>query len=167
VVFKLFYTGRFKRLSTLIYIAMGWLVRGRDQADAGARSTAGPSAGCSPAACSTRWARSSTTANRSATRTRSGTCSCIAGSVCHYVAVMARARGAGTLNGAWGSLAASGDVALQVVQFLRWSSITAAPGRRSRSPQHLRRPRPPAGGGCDGSVTTCMQCSARSPVRPP
>ena len=26
VVFKLFYTGRFKRLSTLIYIAMGWLV---------------------------------------------------------------------------------------------------------------------------------------------
>ena len=26
VVFKLFYTGRFKRLSTLIYITMGWLV---------------------------------------------------------------------------------------------------------------------------------------------
>ncbi len=26
VVFKLFYTGRFKRLSTLIYMAMGWLV---------------------------------------------------------------------------------------------------------------------------------------------
>ena len=26
VVFKLFYTGRFKKLSTLIYIAMGWLV---------------------------------------------------------------------------------------------------------------------------------------------
>ncbi|QCO67204.1 hemolysin III family protein [Luteimonas yindakuii] len=26
VVFKLFYTGRFKRLSTLIYVAMGWLV---------------------------------------------------------------------------------------------------------------------------------------------
>ena len=26
VIFKLFYTGRFKRLSTLIYIAMGWLV---------------------------------------------------------------------------------------------------------------------------------------------
>jgi hemolysin III len=26
VVFKLFYTGRFKRLSTAIYIAMGWLV---------------------------------------------------------------------------------------------------------------------------------------------
>ncbi len=26
VVFKLFYTGRFKRLSTLIYIGMGWLV---------------------------------------------------------------------------------------------------------------------------------------------
>ena len=26
VVFKLFYTGRFKRASTLIYIAMGWLV---------------------------------------------------------------------------------------------------------------------------------------------
>ena len=26
VVFKLFYTGRFKRLSTLIYIAMGWIV---------------------------------------------------------------------------------------------------------------------------------------------
>lgn len=26
VVFKLFFTGRFKRLSTLIYIAMGWLV---------------------------------------------------------------------------------------------------------------------------------------------
>ncbi len=26
VVFKLFYTGRFKRLSTMIYIAMGWLV---------------------------------------------------------------------------------------------------------------------------------------------
>ena len=26
VVFKLIYTGRFKRLSTLIYIAMGWLV---------------------------------------------------------------------------------------------------------------------------------------------
>lgn len=26
VVFKLFYTGRFKRLSTLIYLAMGWLV---------------------------------------------------------------------------------------------------------------------------------------------
>ncbi len=26
VVFKLFYTGRFKRLSTLIYIAMGWLI---------------------------------------------------------------------------------------------------------------------------------------------
>ena len=26
VVFKLFYTGRFKRLSTLVYIAMGWLV---------------------------------------------------------------------------------------------------------------------------------------------
>lgn len=25
VVFKLFYTGRFKRLSTLIYVAMGWL----------------------------------------------------------------------------------------------------------------------------------------------
>src|SRR5690606_18072886 len=26
VVFKLFYTGRFRRLSTLIYIGMGWLV---------------------------------------------------------------------------------------------------------------------------------------------
>ena len=26
MVFKLFYTGRFKLLSTLIYIAMGWLV---------------------------------------------------------------------------------------------------------------------------------------------
>ncbi len=26
MVFKLFYTGRFKRLSTLIYIGMGWLV---------------------------------------------------------------------------------------------------------------------------------------------
>lgn len=26
VVFKLFYTGRFKRLSTLVYVAMGWLV---------------------------------------------------------------------------------------------------------------------------------------------
>lgn len=26
VVFKLFYTGRYKRLSTLIYIAMGWLI---------------------------------------------------------------------------------------------------------------------------------------------
>ena len=26
VVFKLFYTGRFKKLSTLIYLAMGWLV---------------------------------------------------------------------------------------------------------------------------------------------
>lgn len=26
VIFKLFFTGRFKRLSTLIYIAMGWLV---------------------------------------------------------------------------------------------------------------------------------------------
>ena len=26
VVFKLFYTGRFRRLSTFIYIAMGWLV---------------------------------------------------------------------------------------------------------------------------------------------
>ena len=26
VVFKLFYAGRFKRLSTLIYIAMGWLI---------------------------------------------------------------------------------------------------------------------------------------------
>ncbi len=26
VVFKLFHTGRFKRLSTLIYVAMGWLV---------------------------------------------------------------------------------------------------------------------------------------------
>ena len=26
VVFKLFYTGRFKRLSTLIYIVMGWIV---------------------------------------------------------------------------------------------------------------------------------------------
>jgi len=26
VVFKLYYTGRFKKLSTLIYIAMGWLV---------------------------------------------------------------------------------------------------------------------------------------------
>ncbi|QDW66257.1 PAQR family membrane homeostasis protein TrhA [Luteimonas granuli] len=26
VVFKLFYTGRFRRLSTLIYVAMGWLV---------------------------------------------------------------------------------------------------------------------------------------------
>lgn len=26
VVFKLFYTGRFRRLSTLIYLAMGWLV---------------------------------------------------------------------------------------------------------------------------------------------
>ena len=26
VVFKLFYTGRFKKLSTLIYVAMGWLV---------------------------------------------------------------------------------------------------------------------------------------------
>lgn len=26
VVFKLFYTGRFKRLSTLIYVAMGWLI---------------------------------------------------------------------------------------------------------------------------------------------
>lgn len=26
VVFKLFYTGRFKRVSTLIYIAMGWLI---------------------------------------------------------------------------------------------------------------------------------------------
>ncbi len=26
VVFKLFFTGRFKRLSTLIYLAMGWLV---------------------------------------------------------------------------------------------------------------------------------------------
>ena len=26
VVFKLFYTGRFKRLSTLIYLAMGWLI---------------------------------------------------------------------------------------------------------------------------------------------
>jgi hemolysin III len=26
VIFKLFYTGRFKLLSTLIYIAMGWLV---------------------------------------------------------------------------------------------------------------------------------------------
>ena len=26
VVFKLFFTGRFKRLSTLIYVAMGWLV---------------------------------------------------------------------------------------------------------------------------------------------
>lgn len=26
VVFKLFYTGRFKLLSTVIYIAMGWLV---------------------------------------------------------------------------------------------------------------------------------------------
>ena len=26
VIFKLFYTGRFKRLSTFIYIAMGWLI---------------------------------------------------------------------------------------------------------------------------------------------
>mgnify|MGYP006194262471 CR=1 FL=1 len=26
VVFKLFFTGRFKRLSTLVYVAMGWLV---------------------------------------------------------------------------------------------------------------------------------------------
>lgn len=26
VIFKLFYTGRFKRLSTVIYIAMGWLI---------------------------------------------------------------------------------------------------------------------------------------------
>ncbi|MEO6226828.1 MAG: hemolysin III family protein [Thermomonas sp.] len=26
VVFKLFYTGRFKKLSTLIYVAMGWLI---------------------------------------------------------------------------------------------------------------------------------------------
>ena len=26
LVFKLFYTGRFKRLSTMIYIAMGWLI---------------------------------------------------------------------------------------------------------------------------------------------
>lgn len=26
VVFKLFYTGRFKRLSTLVYVAMGWMV---------------------------------------------------------------------------------------------------------------------------------------------
>lgn len=26
VVFKLFYTGRYKRLSTLIYVAMGWLI---------------------------------------------------------------------------------------------------------------------------------------------
>ena len=26
VVFKLFYTGRFRRLSTLVYVAMGWLV---------------------------------------------------------------------------------------------------------------------------------------------
>ena len=26
VVFKLFYTGRFRMLSTLVYVAMGWLV---------------------------------------------------------------------------------------------------------------------------------------------
>ena len=26
VVFKLFFTGRFKRISTLIYIGMGWLI---------------------------------------------------------------------------------------------------------------------------------------------
>jgi hemolysin III len=26
VIFKLFYTGRFKRLSTLIYVAMGWMI---------------------------------------------------------------------------------------------------------------------------------------------
>ena len=26
VIFKLFYTGRFKQLSTLIYIAMGWMI---------------------------------------------------------------------------------------------------------------------------------------------
>ena len=26
MIFKLFYTGRFKRLSTFIYIAMGWLI---------------------------------------------------------------------------------------------------------------------------------------------
>ena len=74
VIFKLFFTGRFKLLSTAIYIAMGWMCWWRSSR-CGPPSTAGPWAGCSPAACRTRWAPTSTTANRSGTPTPSGTCS--------------------------------------------------------------------------------------------
>jgi hemolysin III len=74
VVFKLFYTGRFKVLSTVIYIAMGWLVVVAIK-PMWPRSMAAPWAGCWPAACRTRWAPISTTVNRSPIRMRSGTCS--------------------------------------------------------------------------------------------
>ena len=71
VVFKLFYTGRFKLLSTAIYIAMGWLVIVAVKPLLNAVDPV-TLAGCWPAACSTRWAHSSITANRSAIRTPSG-----------------------------------------------------------------------------------------------
>ena len=71
---SLFYTGRFKRLSTAIYVAMGWLVIVAVKPML-ASIDGWTLAGCWPAACPTRWAPISTTANRFPIRMRSGTCS--------------------------------------------------------------------------------------------
>ena len=74
VIFKLFYTGRFQLISTIVYIAMGWLIVVADKPMMKALDP-WTSAGCSAAASPTPSARFSTTGRRCRTRTRSGTCS--------------------------------------------------------------------------------------------
>ena len=90
VVFKLFFTGRFKLLSTAIYIAMGWLVIVAIKPLLAARWTPGPSAGCSPAALfytlgTVFYHRPSMPYSHAIWHLF-----VVAGSVCHYVAVMAQ-----------------------------------------------------------------------------
>ena len=75
VVFKLFFTGRFKLLSTAIYIAMGWLVIVAIKPLLGALDALDPRLAVRRRRRSTRSARCSTTGLRCRIRTRSGTCS--------------------------------------------------------------------------------------------
>ena len=75
VVFKLFFTGRFPRISTAIYVGMGWMAHRRHQPHAGAAVRRPRWRGWWRAAWRTPRAPSSTsTAGR--TRTPCGTCSC-------------------------------------------------------------------------------------------
>lgn len=86
IVFKLFFTGRFKKLSTLIYVAMGWLaiVAIRPLLDALDTATLGwlLGGGIAYTLGTAFYLRNSRYAHAI------WHLFCVAGSICHYVAVM-------------------------------------------------------------------------------
>ena len=89
VVFKLFYTGRFQRLSTLLYVAMGWLaiVALRPMLDALDAWTLGwlLAGGAFYTLGTAFYLRRTMRFSHAVWHLF-----CIAGSVCHYIAVMAQ-----------------------------------------------------------------------------